>query len=349
LNAIQLFIRGDRDRLKTNIRKVLTGEKSPGNEYTAVRKDGSTFPVIAYSTPIIREGKPVGLRGILFDITERQRAQEALRASEERVSVLLNASPESVFLMDKEGTVLASNETTAKRLGRNKDELLGVNVYSLVPPKEAKRRKMWANKVIRSGKAAHFEDERDGRVMSNSVYPVLDKRGKVAQLAIYGVDVTEEKQAAIQMKEKEAALKAKKHELQEVNAALRVLLKGRDKDRADLEEKVLSNVKELVTPYIHKLRNSRLDTKQITYVKILESNLANIVSPFVRQLSSKYSALTPKEIQVAQLIREGRSTREIAELLGSSRRTIESHRQSIRTKLGVKDTKANLRSYLVSM
>jgi DNA-binding NarL/FixJ family response regulator len=87
----------------------------------------------------------------------------------------------------------------------------------------------------------------------------------------------------------------------------------------------------------------------MTYLRILEANLNNIVSPFVHKLFSKYSALTPKEIQVAQLIREGKNTREMAELLSSSKRTIESHRQSIRNKLGIKDTKANLRSYLFSM
>jgi DNA-binding NarL/FixJ family response regulator len=229
------------------------------------------------------------------------------------------------------------------------DELPGVNAYSLLPPKVAKRRKAWANKAIRSREAVHFEDESDGRVISHSVHPVLDKRGRVIQLAIFGRDVTAEKRAVAQMKEKRAALKAKKLELQEVNAALRVLLKGRDRDRSELEEKVLSNVKELVAPYIHKLMKSRLDTKQMTYLRILQSNLNNIVSPFVHQLSSKYSALTPKEIQVAQLVREGNTTREIGELFNSSKRTIESHRQSIRIKLGVKDTKTNLRSLLSSM
>ena len=151
------------------------------------------------------------------------------------------------------------------------------------------------------------------------------------------------------LRRKHSALKVKTKELRELNRSLRALLTQRDKARRDLEERVLSNVKELVTPYIHKLRNSRLDMKQMTYVKILESNLTNIISPFVRQLSLKYSALTPTEIQVAQLIREGRNTREIAELLNSSGRTIDSHRQSIRIKLGMKGTKANLRSYFLSM
>jgi DNA-binding NarL/FixJ family response regulator len=127
------------------------------------------------------------------------------------------------------------------------------------------------------------------------------------------------------------------------------LLTQRDKARRDLEERVLSNVKELVVPYADKLKKNGLDMEQMTYLRILQSNLNDIVSPFVHQLSLKYSALTPTEIQVAQLIREGKTAREIGALLNSSKKTIESHRQSIRTKLGTKDTKANLRSYLLSM
>ena len=151
------------------------------------------------------------------------------------------------------------------------------------------------------------------------------------------------------LREKHSALKVKAKELRELNRALRVLLTERDKARGDLEERVVSNIKELVVPYINKLMKNGLGMHQMTYLKILQSNLNDIVSPFVHQLSSKYSALTPKEIQVAQLIRGGKNTRDIGELLNSSKRTIESHRQSIRNKLGIKDTKANLGSYLLSM
>jgi DNA-binding NarL/FixJ family response regulator len=152
-----------------------------------------------------------------------------------------------------------------------------------------------------------------------------------------------------QLREKNSALKVKTKELRELNRALRALLTQRDKARRDLEERVLSNIKELVVPYMNKLRKNGLDMQQNTYLKILHSNLNDIVSPFVHNLSLKYSALTPTEIQVAQLIKEGKTARDIGAMLNSSRRTIESHRQSIRNKLGMKDTKANLRSYLLSM
>ena len=152
-----------------------------------------------------------------------------------------------------------------------------------------------------------------------------------------------------ELREKHSALKVKTKELGELHRSLRALLTQRDKARRDLEERILSNVKELVLPYIKKLGKNSLGMQQRTYLKILQSNLNDIVSPFVHNLSLKYSALTPTEIQVAQLIREGKTAREIGAMLNSSKRTIESHRQSIRNKLGMKDTKANLRSYLLSM
>lgn len=142
------------------------------------------------------------------------------------------------------------------------------------------------------------------------------------------------------------ALKAENRELRELNASLRTLLKASAVDKSKLGDKVMSNIKELVVPYLDKLKRSHLDARQMTYLRIAQTNLNNILSPFVHRLSSKYSVLTPTEVQVAQLIKEGKTTREIGELLNSSRRTVESHRQNIRVKLGLKDTKANLRSYL---
>jgi len=78
LSGLQMLIPEDRDRAKENIKRRLRGEKFGANEYTALRKDGSTFPVLLHSAPIVREGKPVGLRGIIIDITERKRMEKEM-------------------------------------------------------------------------------------------------------------------------------------------------------------------------------------------------------------------------------------------------------------------------------
>ncbi|NIM59656.1 MAG: GAF domain-containing protein [Candidatus Aminicenantes bacterium] len=160
--------------------------------------------------------------------------------------------------------------------------------------------------------------------------------------------IIELKQTDQALKKREKELEIKTNSLEEMNSALKVLLKRREEDRKELEEKVLFNVKELVVPYIEKLKNGRLDGKQQGYVSVLESNLNSIISPFSRTLSSKYLNLTPAEIQVANLVKQSKTTKEIADLLNVSGKTIESHRENIRKKLGIKNKKANLRTHLLS-
>lgn len=143
-------------------------------------------------------------------------------------------------------------------------------------------------------------------------------------------------------------LKVKTSNLEEVNIALRVLLKKREEDKTELEEKVLLNTKELVLPYLRKLKESRLDRTQTLYLQIIESHLNDIISPFASKLSSKYLALTPREIRIASLVKQGRTNKEISELFHSSPCTIAFHRGNIRKKLGLKNQKKNLETSLIS-
>ncbi len=150
-------------------------------------------------------------------------------------------------------------------------------------------------------------------------------------------------------KQAESSLRVQSQHLEEVNTALKVLLKQRENDKKVLEEAVTSNVSELINPYLEKLKESRLKEEQRTLLGILDSNLNNIVSPFIRKISSKILNFTPMEIKVANLVKEGKTNQEIADLLFLSKNTILVHRHHIRTKLGIKNKKANLRSYLLSL
>jgi PAS domain S-box-containing protein len=82
LSSFDMIIPADRDRAKENVVKILSGEQTGINEYTALRKDGNTFPVMIYSAPIFKEGKPVGMRGFVIDITDRKTAEEERRKLE---------------------------------------------------------------------------------------------------------------------------------------------------------------------------------------------------------------------------------------------------------------------------
>jgi len=191
---------------------------------------------------------------------------------------------------------------------------------------------------------------RDGeqRYFYNIISPIYNK-GTIDGIMGFNIDITEQKQAEEALKEREKELELKTHNLEEANIALKVLLKRRDEDKTELEEKILLNVKELVIPYLEKLKMSELDEKQKTHVSILESNLNDITSSFSHRLSSKYMNFTPTEIQIANLLRQGKTSKEIAELMNSSPKAVTFHRENIRRKLGLKNKKINLKSYLLSL
>jgi PAS domain S-box-containing protein len=279
--------------------------------------------------------------------------KQELKESEKRYRALFKAAAEGIVVADIETKEFKhANPALCKMLGYTEKELQGLGVDDVHPGGALKR--------VRAEFSAQARGERtlaqnipclrkDGKTIYadiNTTRAVID--GRACNVGFF-TDVTDRKRTMEALKEKQAALNIKSTELREVNRALRALLKQREGDKAELEEKVVANVKELVLPYVRKLKKRRLDANSMALLSVLESNLNSVISPFINSLSSRFSNLTPKEIQIANLIREGKTTRELADLFSRSDRTIESHRQNIRTKVGISNKKVNLRSYLMSL
>lgn len=151
------------------------------------------------------------------------------------------------------------------------------------------------------------------------------------------------------LKKREEELRNRAKELEEANSALSVLLRIREEDKVALEEGILAQVRQVVEPLLERLMETRLDEEQKRLLSILETNLKEIVSPFIRELSSPYLGLTPTQIQVANLIKQGKSIKEIAVILNLSPNTIMSHRYRIRSKFGLLQKKMNLHSFFQSL
>ncbi len=126
------------------------------------------------------------------------------------------------------------------------------------------------------------------------------------------------------------------------------MLKQNEKDKLTLGKSVLSNVNELILPYLEKLGSSSLDVRQKGLLKTIEANLKAVTSPFINEMSSKFYNLTPMEIQVANLVKHGKTNQEIADILHLSKNTVLTHRFHIRGKLGIKKSGINLRTRLLS-
>ncbi|MDA8165622.1 MAG: LuxR C-terminal-related transcriptional regulator [Desulfobacteraceae bacterium] len=152
----------------------------------------------------------------------------------------------------------------------------------------------------------------------------------------------------IRRQEAEEELALRTRELEEANNAMKILLKQSSEAKQEMESKILSNIRDLIMPYIDDLA-SRLDDRQdLLYVKVIKANLEQITSSFSNRLAVKLN-LTPRELQIAELVRQGRTSKDIAGLLNLSRRTVETYRDNLRRKLNVKNKKQNLRSLLLSI
>ena len=265
-----------------------------------------------------------------------------------QMSALINASSDAAQLLDPKGNIITANKVTAKRLKTTIDELLGKCMYDYLPPEIAKKRQGKVAQVIKTGKPSRFEDHMGKLILQNTMYPVVNAKGKVVQLAVYSRDVSPEKKNIANLKKREKELKSRTRSLEEANTAFSILLRRREEDRTHFESSVVSNMSTLVKPYIEKLKSTPLDAIQTNHLHVIETNLEQIVSPFVRDIGSRVLELTPMEIRVATLVKEGKSNIEIAEKLSVSKNTILTHRFNLRRKLGIKNKKINLRAYLLS-
>ena len=297
------------------------------------------------------------------EIAQRKIAEAALQESERRYRVSIESAPYGIMVHYADGDILIYNSQLEKITGYSKQEIPDIRTWleKLYPDKTHRK------KVIEDRKESILEGRlrvREGTITRKCGQKPICQFSTILLTSgiqiVFVNDVTDQKRAEADLKsakdelehrirERTKELEIQTHHLAEMNTTLRVLLTERSKDKEELEERVLYNVKELVLPYIEKLDQSHLDHRQKSLVDILSSNLSDITSTFSRSLPIKYLNLTPSEIQIVNLLKQGKTTKEIAELLNLSGRTIETHRKNIRKKLGLNNSKANLRSHLLAI
>ncbi len=200
LNAVQLVMPDDLGRLGTNIPRVLSGEKKGTSEYGGLRKDGSTFPFLVFPSVIIHEGRPIGVRGAIIDLTERKRAQEELQKNEEKYRSILAGIEEGYFEVDLAGHMIFFNDSLCRMYGYPKEEMSGLHYRSYADEATAKKLFTVFNTMYKTGNpsATYSYDviRKDGvkRGMEASASLIKDARGKISGFRGVVRDVTEHKE-----------------------------------------------------------------------------------------------------------------------------------------------------------
>lgn len=160
-------------------------------------------------------------------------------------------------------------------------------------------------------------------------------------------EVEEQKRLQQALLSSEMALEKERAALEESNISLRVLMKQAEQEKKFFEERVSTNLLSFIEPYLDKLKRTDLDVRQVNYVNIIEEHIRNVTSPFVRKSMAMNLKLTPAEMQVANLIRQGKTSKQIADLLSVSQLTVDKQRNSIRKKIGLTNQKVNLKTFLM--
>jgi PAS domain S-box-containing protein len=210
VDLISLMVRQeDFERCMKAFLSTLIGNIMPTFEFSMITKDGREVAFIVSASFVEDEKKiPIGIVVSYKDISERKRAEEALRSSEATVRALLNAPTDSIILVDTQGTILEMNEIAAKRFDKSKDDLIGKNAITLLPPDLAEERVKKLHRIHQTGEVIRDEDERQGIWFDNVYYPISDESGKVVKIAVVARDITERKKMERSLQESEGRFHA---------------------------------------------------------------------------------------------------------------------------------------------
>lgn len=369
----------DRERMRRLFAEAVGGSSQSNVECRIRCKDGRQKWVSLSWQPIFDEnGVNLGHRSSLHDNTAFKMTEGALRESEHFQNSIFLAAPVGIGLVVNR-VIKRVNRRMCNMTGYSPEELLDKSARMLYPT-DAEFEFVGTekyNQITRDGLGSVETRwvRKDGRIIDVILSSTPLEPGKLeAGVTFTALDITDRKyaeeelmrahdelekrieertaelaQVVKNLTEQEQLLAAESQRLKDANTALKVLLRQREEDRQELKKKFIDNVRRLVLPYVEKLTLTSLTPHQAAYVDVIEANLTNITSPFLRTLSIVQMDFTPREIEVAHLIQAGKTAKEIASLLNCSLRSVEFHKNNIRRKLKLIHKKTNLRTYLLSL
>jgi PAS domain S-box-containing protein len=384
IKTSQLLVPEEKEIHKKLFTERIGGRDIGTTEYLAKRKDGSSFPLMVHSNVITDdERNVVGTRAIGMDITERKRAEEELRESEQKWRSLVENSPDFIYMADSDGKVLFINRTYPEH---SEDEVIGKNICDFLAPKYHNEMRKRLKNIFQNGCANPFETEilrRDGtRTFFETRHLAIKHGGKVASMMGIATDITarkkaeEELQKAYELMEKrveertkelqeanilmkeeikermrfEEALKEREKELEKQtvalerkNITLREVVAQIEVEKRKIKDDIMANVRISINPILERLRIDNVSNKQID---LLCHYISGLTSSFGSKITKKSMNLTPREIEICNIVKGGLSNKDISRLLNISLETAEGHRKSIRKKLGLKGKKVNLVTFL---
>ncbi len=273
-----------------------------------------------------------------------------LKEFEQFFVYLFNASNDGISILDSKLTILGVNHTMEEWYSDRK-VILGKKCYEVYHNRNSSCIGCPTLRAVSSGKRAVsvVPYEGDGAAhgaQELSAFPMFDDAGTVVGIIEYVRDVTRQKKEERVTRNLKRRLRFQFQTLHEQEIALDVLLKRDEKEQNRRVQTLLENIERLVMPIVSQLAGKLQGTPEHDQVELIRTYLGDLLSPFVRSLVSTANGFTPREVQIADLVKRGMTTKEIADLLGISAKGVDFHRMNIRKKLRIANQTGSLQEHL---
>ena len=290
---------------------------------------------------------------LAIDITDLEQTQRELDESRHRLHQIVDNLPACIAYVDRDQRYLFNNRCFEKWFGITPEQCRGKTVREIIG-KDGYLNNQAHVQTVLAGHPISFEStltlqDRMKHILEVTYVPDFDRDGQVKGYIVLAIDISDTRRVQ-QLREAMAGLEEKSTALQDANIALKVLIDQQQNSRVEIEQQVLVKLKKLVFPYLDLLKGPIDDeAKKEECLAIIRAHLGAVADSFIQKLDNPVLNLSPREILVADLVRQGRSTREMADLLALSVRTVEAYRMQLRKKLGLQTKKENLRTYLLQI
>jgi PAS domain S-box-containing protein len=328
---------------------VLSGERIISSTYQFITKDGAIRFGEISAVPYMRGGKARAVISVARDVTERIEMEKVLRESEARFRTIFESAQDCIYIKNLNYEYVFVNPCIEKLFGISSKDIMGKKNEDLClrgvePDIRENDRKVLDGDIVEG----EYSRVINGALLTFHFIktPMRDSSGNVTGLCGIARDITERKRFEEQLLAKEKELAHQARYLEEMNITLKVLLDSREKEKKQAQETIISRARKIIYPYLEKIESNNLDNENRIYLNIVKANLDELLSPYINPLSRHYLNFTPMEMRIADLIKQGKSTKEIATMLKVSAFAISFHRSNIRKKCGLLKAKKNLRAYL---